>query len=362
MIARQHPGCHATRGTARCTSGWPCSSRACATPRSDEHDCPHRSSTSTCRCPTAATARCGSRTPTATATTSACSSPPTGCRRSTASSPACRTRARCSTSSRRGGSPRTADIVRQPRASTSPTRTCSSPAPRQPLPVEVVVRGYITGVTSTSLWQQYADGAAHDLRPPPPRRPAQEHRLPRPIITPTTKAAATARHDEPLSPRRGRRNAASSTPPLWRRCEDAALALFARGQEVAAGAGLILADTKYEFGTDARRRAAADRRGAHARLVALLGGRHLRGTTQRRRGAGEPRQGGRAPGPARRRLPRRRRPHRSSPDGVGGHVAPLHRRLRTTHRAPRSSPARYPVEPTGSSAMLPRRHAVPARR
>ena len=67
---------------------------------------------------------------------------------------------------------------------------------------------------------------------------------------------------------------------------DAALALFARGAEVAADAGLILADTKYEFGLDRRRRADADRRGAHARLVALLGRRDA--TTTRLAAGDEP--------------------------------------------------------------------------
>ena len=143
---------------------------------------------------------------------------------------------------------------------------------------------------------------AHDLRPRLPRRAAQEHAAARrPIVTPTTKAEHGG-HDEPLTLRRGRRARASSTPTCGSEVQAAALALFARGQEVAATAGLILADTKYEFGVDRRRRAAADRRGAHARLVALLGGRHLRGAPGRRRGAGEPRQGGRAPGVRRRRL------------------------------------------------------------
>ena len=68
----------------------------------------------------------------------------------------------------------------------------------------------------------------------------------RPIITPTTKAEAGA-HDEALT-------VADVTeqglvePGLWAEVQKAALAVFARGQEVAAKAGLILADTKYEFG------------------------------------------------------------------------------------------------------------------
>jgi phosphoribosylaminoimidazole-succinocarboxamide synthase len=117
----------------------------------------------------------------------------------------------------------------------------------QPLPVEVVVRGYITGVTSTSLWRQYADGArtiygyhfSDDLR--------KNTELPSAIVTPTTKAEHGG-HDEPLSPGDVTSKGLVATD-LWRAVESAALELFARGQEIARQSGLILADTKYEFGT-----------------------------------------------------------------------------------------------------------------
>lgn len=118
-----------------------------------------------------------------------------------------------------------------------------------PLPVEVVVRGRITGVTSTSLWTRYAAGArvidGHRL----PDGLAKNAELPTPIITPTTKGDAGA-HDEPLScvevVERG-----LVDPELWERAMDAALAVFARGREIATRAGLVLADTKYEMGTTA---------------------------------------------------------------------------------------------------------------
>lgn len=117
----------------------------------------------------------------------------------------------------------------------------------QPLPVEVVVRGYITGVTSTSLWRQYEDGArtiygyrfADGLR--------KNTRLPSAIVTPTTKAERGG-HDEPLSPDDVTRKGLVA-PQLWHQVVAAALELFARGQQIAEQAGLILADTKYEFGT-----------------------------------------------------------------------------------------------------------------
>jgi phosphoribosylaminoimidazole-succinocarboxamide synthase len=118
----------------------------------------------------------------------------------------------------------------------------------EPLPVEVVVRGYITGVTSTSLWRQYADGARTIYGYDFPDGLAKNSALPEALITPTTKPpAGSPVHDEPLTcaevVERG-----LVEPALWERVTGAALGVFSRGQQVAAKAGLILADTKYEFG------------------------------------------------------------------------------------------------------------------
>ena len=97
-----------------------------------------------------------------------------------------------------------------------------------PLPVEVVVRGYITGVTSTSLWQQYADGARDDLRLPLPRRAAQEHtRCPTRIVTPTTKGDADGRRTTSRSPCAEVRRARPGRARAGARCVEAALLLFA---------------------------------------------------------------------------------------------------------------------------------------
>lgn len=117
-----------------------------------------------------------------------------------------------------------------------------------PLPVEVVVRGAITGVTTTSLWQRYNDGQrvidGHRL----PDGLKKNELLPTPIITPTTKAGEGG-HDEPLSVAdvvdRG-----LVDRELWGDACAAALAVFAHGSAVAERAGLVLADTKYEFGLD----------------------------------------------------------------------------------------------------------------
>jgi phosphoribosylaminoimidazole-succinocarboxamide synthase len=117
----------------------------------------------------------------------------------------------------------------------------------QPLPVEVIVRGYITGVTSTSLWRQYEDGARTIYGYHFPDGLRKNTDLPAAIVTPTTKAE-NGGHDEPLSPSDVTRKGLVAAG-LWRNVESAALELFARGQEIARQSGLILADTKYEFGT-----------------------------------------------------------------------------------------------------------------
>ncbi len=116
----------------------------------------------------------------------------------------------------------------------------------QALPVEVIVRGYITGVTKTSLWYLYARGERRPYGIPLPEGLRKNDPLPQPVITPTTKATGGA-HDERLT--RDEVLERGLVPPdLWEQIEEVALALFARGQEIARRAGLILVDTKYEFG------------------------------------------------------------------------------------------------------------------
>ncbi len=116
----------------------------------------------------------------------------------------------------------------------------------QSLPVEVIVRGYITGVTSTSLWTLYNQGVPHPYGLDLPPGLHKNDPLPEPVITPTTKATGGA-HDERLTPaevvERGLVEAR-----LWDQIQEAALAIFRQGQSVARAAGLILVDTKYEFG------------------------------------------------------------------------------------------------------------------
>ena len=115
-----------------------------------------------------------------------------------------------------------------------------------PLPVEVVVRGYITGVTTTALWYRYSIGERNIYGYSFPEGLRKNQRLPEPIITPTTKGGATG-HDERLTcaevVERG-----ILDEKTWNQVQVAALAIFKRGQELANKAGLILVDTKYEFG------------------------------------------------------------------------------------------------------------------
>ncbi|EDP65777.1 putative phosphoribosylamidoimidazole-succinocarboxamide synthase [alpha proteobacterium BAL199] len=117
------------------------------------------------------------------------------------------------------------------------------------LPVEMVVRDYLAGTTGTSILTMYKAGRRdmYGVRLPDDLR--DNAKLPQTIITPTSKAALGS-HDEPLTPDdivgKG-----LLTAEQWRTVSDYALALFARGREMARERGLILVDTKYEFGTDA---------------------------------------------------------------------------------------------------------------
>lgn len=117
------------------------------------------------------------------------------------------------------------------------------------LPVEVVVRGYLAGTTGTSLLTLYKKGerSMYGLTLPDGMRDNQV--LPEPVITPTSKAFDGG-HDEPLSPR-DILEQKLLTEKQWETLSRYALALFARGQKLALERGLILVDTKYEFGTDA---------------------------------------------------------------------------------------------------------------
>ncbi len=117
----------------------------------------------------------------------------------------------------------------------------------RPIPVEVVVRGYITGTTKTSLWELYRAGERRPYGVALPEGLRKNDPLPAPVITPTTKATGPGGRDERLT-REAILKRGIVPRALWERIEDAALALFRRGQALAERAGFLLVDTKYEFG------------------------------------------------------------------------------------------------------------------
>ena len=114
------------------------------------------------------------------------------------------------------------------------------------LPVEAVVRGYLTGTTSTAIWTRYSAGEREFGGLTLPEGLAKNSKLPHPIFDPTTKEDA---HDRTLTTEQLVAEGFISAD-LLAKVKATALALFARGQEIAARHGLILVDTKYEFGLD----------------------------------------------------------------------------------------------------------------
>jgi phosphoribosylaminoimidazole-succinocarboxamide synthase len=117
------------------------------------------------------------------------------------------------------------------------------------LPVEMVVRDYLTGSTDTAIWPMYRDGKRKVYGVSLPDGLKKNDKLPSTILTPTTKAEAGG-HDAPITPQEIVAQALL-TQEQWDEVAAISLALFARGREIAAKNGLILVDTKFEFGLDA---------------------------------------------------------------------------------------------------------------
>lgn len=114
-------------------------------------------------------------------------------------------------------------------------------------PIEFVVRGYITGTTSTALWTVYDSGQRHYCGSDLPEGLVKNEKLAVNLITPTTKEEE---HDRPISPAEIVSEEWMSVDD-WEACSRIAHELFAFGQKKAAEHGLILVDTKYEMGRDA---------------------------------------------------------------------------------------------------------------
>lgn len=115
------------------------------------------------------------------------------------------------------------------------------------IPIEMVVRGYITGVTDTSIWGSYEKGERVIYGIKFPEGLKKNQKLPQYVITPTTKAEKG--HDERLTEKEILQRRII-TPSIWGQMKKATLELFERGQKICDKAGIILVDTKYEFGLD----------------------------------------------------------------------------------------------------------------
>lgn len=119
----------------------------------------------------------------------------------------------------------------------------------KPLPVELVVRAYITGSTSTSMWTHYAEGKRTFCGHALPEGLKKNQRLERPLLTPATKAA---KNDHDISASREEiLEKGEISEKDFDKAADMAMKLFAAGQKICAERGLILVDTKYEMGKTA---------------------------------------------------------------------------------------------------------------
>lgn len=122
------------------------------------------------------------------------------------------------------------------------------------IPIEMVVRGYISGVTGTSIWVSYEKGERTIYGVKFKEGLRKNQKLPKPVITPTTKAETG--HDQRLTEKeiiKGETRLPDGqivSPKIWREMKKAVLKLFERGTKICAKAGIILVDTKYEFGLD----------------------------------------------------------------------------------------------------------------
>lgn len=114
------------------------------------------------------------------------------------------------------------------------------------VPIEMIVRGYISGVTNTSLWHNYSQGQRDFGDFVLPEGMHKNQKLPTPVLTPTTKFE---KHDRPLTPKEAVAEGLIDAD-IWEQVQSAALKLFTFGQKTAEAKGLILVDTKYEFGLD----------------------------------------------------------------------------------------------------------------
>jgi phosphoribosylaminoimidazole-succinocarboxamide synthase len=117
----------------------------------------------------------------------------------------------------------------------------------EPIPVEMVVRGYISGVTKTSIWYSYNQGERMIYGQKFPDGLSKNQKLPTPVITPTTHGGGANGHDERLT-KKEIIDRKIVSKKLYEQMEEATFELFKYGTQVCQRRGLILVDTKYEFG------------------------------------------------------------------------------------------------------------------
>jgi phosphoribosylaminoimidazole-succinocarboxamide synthase len=129
-------------------------------------------------------------------------------------------------------------VISSPHANALVARKCSV------LPIEFVVRGYLTGSTDTSIWTQYKNGVRSFCGHALPDGMKKNEPLSANIVTPTTKEK---QHDRPITAEEIV-DEGWLTQEQWDVCSAKTLELFAFGQKIAAERGLMLVDTKYEFG------------------------------------------------------------------------------------------------------------------
>lgn len=114
------------------------------------------------------------------------------------------------------------------------------------IPIEMVVRGYLTGVTDTAIWTRYQKGERNFGGITLPDGMQKNQKLAQPLLTPTTKSDT---HDRNVTPKDIIEEGLADEK-TWEELSVIALRLFLRGQELAMKQGFILVDTKYEFGRD----------------------------------------------------------------------------------------------------------------
>ena len=118
-----------------------------------------------------------------------------------------------------------------------------------PIPIEMIVRGYMSGVTKTSIWYSYQKGEREIYGVTFPDGLKKNDKLQTPVITPTTHGGGKDGHDERLTKKEILEKKLIHKK-IYEQMEKASLKLFAFGTKLAKKQGLILVDTKYEFGLD----------------------------------------------------------------------------------------------------------------